>query len=55
MNQAEHKERHVMLHQKLDELLADWIEQTGGLPSKIMLIDFIAWSYKQTQEPDHTP
>ncbi len=53
MNKAEHKARHVELHQKFDELLADWIKNTGGLPSKTNLVEFMQWSHKQTIEPDH--
>lgn len=51
MNEKEHKERHKKLHQSLDELMADFIEQTGGLPSKTSLMDFIVWSSGQTKNP----
>lgn len=47
----EHRQRHVELHQALDELLADWIYHTGCLPGQCAVRDLIAWSYTQTQEP----
>ena len=47
----EHKEVHKGLHKALDELVADWILRTGGLPSKCSLTEFMKWSYEQTQYP----
>ena len=51
MNEEEHKARHVDLHGKFDELLADWIGHTGGLPSKTSLVEFMNWSHEQTIHP----
>ena len=48
-----HKARHIELHRCLDELLADWIQHTGKLPSKSTVLDLMEWSHKQTVEPDH--
>lgn len=47
----EHKERHELLHRHLDELIADFIGITGGLPSKTTLTEFMKWSHDQTLEP----
>ena len=52
MEPKEHKERHILLHNQLDELLADFIDHTGNLPSKTTVMAFMEWSYKQTQMPD---
>lgn len=54
MNTAEeHKQRHAELHAALDELLADWLTQTGKLPSKATIWELIEWSHNQTLDPDH--
>jgi hypothetical protein len=50
----EHKARHVELHKSLDELLADFIGHTGGLPSQTTVMELIEWSYQQTQNPTET-
>lgn len=47
----EHKERHELLHNHLDELIADFIKHTSKLPSKTSLIEFLEWSYEQTINP----
>lgn len=51
MTNEEHKQRHVELHKKFDELLADFIGHTGRLPSETNLIEFMNWSYRQTLDP----
>lgn len=51
MSQEEHKKAHEELHRKLDELVADFIDQTGALPSKTTLLDFMERSYGQTISP----
>ena len=60
MTTDEHRRRHVALHQALDELLADWLEQTlprYGEPlvqpfgTDRPIADLMAWSYAQTQHP----
>lgn len=53
MTKEEHKKRHQKLHKNLDELLADFIENTTFLPSKTPIVTLLKWSHKQTQEPDH--
>jgi hypothetical protein len=52
----EHKLRHVMLHQHLDELLADYLmHHDGALPSRTGMMDFLSWSHQQTVEPAELP
>ena len=51
MSQEEHKARHIELHKKLDELLADFIVQTGKTPSHTTVMEFLAWSSEQIQQP----
>lgn len=53
MTLQEHKERHVELHKKFDELLADFIGSTTKTPTGTTVMEFVKWSYKQTIEPDH--
>lgn len=51
MTPEEHKERHEILHGYLDELVADFIGHTGGLPSRTNLMDLMEWSAKQMDSP----
>jgi hypothetical protein len=51
LNQGEHRARHRMLHRFLDELVADFIDHTHGMPSKTNLMDFMKWSHEQTVSP----
>jgi hypothetical protein len=53
MTAEEHANRHKELHAALDELLADWITQTEGYPSKVTLMEFLGWSAAQARKPDH--
>ncbi|MBL8473819.1 MAG: hypothetical protein JNM98_18660 [Rhodocyclaceae bacterium] len=46
-----HRERHAKLHGMLDELVADWITETGCLPSKSSVMELMQWSYMQTFDP----
>ena len=46
-----YKQRHIILHKRLDELMADFIDHTGSLPSKTTLFEFMEWSYQQTLNP----
>ena len=46
-----HIERHQLLHRCLDELMADWITLTGGLPSKHSIIELAAWANEQKYNP----
>jgi hypothetical protein len=47
----QHKARHQLLHENLDELIADWIWQTDALPSKNTVLDLMKWSHEQTKNP----
>jgi len=51
MTKKEHIARHKKLHKSFDELLADFISHTKGLPSNTVLTEFLEWSYRQTIEP----
>lgn len=51
MTKEKHKARHAELHKALDELLADWIGQTGGMPSESSIFDLVKWSNAQTENP----
>ena len=51
MSQEEHRACHVELHKKLDELLADFIAQTGKTPSETTVMEFLTWSFEQTKNP----
>ena len=46
-----HKARHKELHRALDELVADFIRHTQGLPSKTTLLTFMQWSSEQCENP----
>jgi len=55
MTQEEHQTRHNLLHQHLDELVGDYIDQHSETnPSKITVFELINWSAKQKNEVDHT-
>lgn len=51
MNKEEHKKRHIELHKILDELVADFINITGKMPSQTNLLELMNWSFEQTQNP----
>jgi hypothetical protein len=51
MIRDEHIERHIELHKMLDELVADFITHTRGLPSKSTILDLMKWSKEQTENP----
>ena len=51
MNKEELLERHKKLHQSFDELIACFITETGKLPSKTGLMEFMEWSHKMTTNP----
>lgn len=57
MTPEEHKARHDQLRRALDELVADWITHDPRMPrpSTSTIGDLIAWSHRQTLEPDHGP
>jgi len=47
-----HKERHIILHQNLDELIADFIGHAKKLPSETTVMELMEWSNKQQTNPD---
>lgn len=51
MTSEQHKERHIKLHQMLDELAADFIQHTGQLPSQTSILELMEWSHRQALEP----
>ena len=51
MEIEKHKKRHIELHQKLNELIVDFICYTGALPSKTKLTELMSWSHEQTTNP----
>lgn len=54
MTPEEHRQRHVELHQALDELFADYIlhhpTQQGFVDMPFRLL--LEWAFQQTKEPD---
>jgi hypothetical protein len=52
----EHKDRHELLHQHLDELTADFIKHTAGSPSRTTVLELMQWSNEQCKNPtEETP
>ena len=51
LSEGEHKLRHAQLHKALDELVGDFINHTGGFPSKTTVLELMKWSYEQTKNP----
>lgn len=51
ITREEHKERHVMLHGYLDELVADWCSRTRSYPSTDTVLSLMRWSHAQTMSP----
>ena len=49
--EVDHQARHKELHEHLDELLADFITHTKGMPSKNTILDLMRWSHEQTIAP----
>jgi len=48
---AEHRQRHVLLHQMLDELVADYIlHNPTARPSKNTILDLMQWSSTQIKK-----
>lgn len=50
-NKEEHRKKHIELHNKLDELVTDFISHTKALPSQITVMQLIEWSHIQTIDP----
>lgn len=51
MTKDEHKQRHVELHAALDELVSDFINFTGKLPTQTTVSALVEWSYAETLKP----
>ena len=51
MTELEHQRRHQTLHAHLDELVADWIDKTGNMPSKASVMELMEWSNEQCKCP----
>lgn len=54
LTRQEHIERHKNLHRSLDELLADWITNSGlerPYPTEHTISELIEWSCQQTINP----
>jgi len=49
-----HRQRHITLHKHLDELIADFINQTGKRPSQTTLVELMLWSSDQAKTPTGT-
>ena len=45
------KQRHVELHQSLDELVACFVYETGKLFSKTSVMELVEWSHQMTKKP----
>lgn len=52
MDIEKHMEHHKMLHRRLDELVADFINHTKGLPSKTTVLELMEWSAEQVKNPE---
>jgi len=53
LHQGQHKRRHVELHARLDELLADYlVHHDDKRPSNTTVMELATWSYEQTQNPN---
>lgn len=55
MTPDEHQARHKLLHEHLDELIADYIAHTKKTLTKTTLMDFLKWSHTQTIKPTVRP
>lgn len=51
LSYADHAKRHQELHKSLDELLADYLDQTGADISDIDMFKFLEWSHAQCTKP----
>lgn len=48
-----HRQRHIELHQALDELVADFVRHNPDKRlSEARVMELIEWSYRQTKDPD---
>ena len=51
MNKEAHRQRHIELHTRLDELVADFIFHTGKSLEDTSVMELIGWSYCQKIKP----
>ena len=53
LTKEEHIERHEVLHNCLDELVADFVTLTNKLPSETSIMELLMWSMLQTLDPNN--
>jgi len=51
VDKEKHIERHKELHKALDELVADFIANTGRYITKTTIYGLLKWSSEQTKNP----
>ena len=52
MTPEEHKQRHIELHQALDQLLADWVQHHPMQAlSNLTVPELMKWSFEQRENP----
>jgi hypothetical protein len=51
LDPEQHRERHIMLHKLLDELLADYLTQTKDGSITDQIVNLLQWSHAQTLAP----
>ncbi len=51
MTKCEHKERHKQLQKMLDELVADYIIQSGKRLGNSTIMELMTWSIGQVENP----
>jgi hypothetical protein len=51
MTRKEHQKVHQELHNKLDELVADFINHTKKFPSSATVLELMQWSAEQIDNP----
>ena len=44
---SRHRQRHQELHQELDELVADYMQETGNLASETTVMELMRWSNEE--------
>jgi hypothetical protein len=51
LSRNDHIERHIKLHNALDELVADFVQHTKKMPSTTTIYELMKWSHEQCSEP----
>lgn len=54
MTREEHIERHKELHDAMDELLGDWVDQVPGASITQPISELMRWSFHQMTDPTQT-